>query len=188
MFSVQGAKFLLFFGILGLSGIFFGFLFSGLESRGGKKAPSAATSGADIRLSGFFLQEHDGGKPQFRISAREAEFFEEINQIELDTVQGTLITREGLEVSFHGERGVVDTVSRNIILERGDKDLEVELSNGFKIDAKRLEWDAGSRHLTSVDPVQLSGHGVIIKGQDFLLSLDQQILSLNKNVYLTYTR
>ena len=98
------------------------------------------------------------------------------------------MTREGVEVTFHGERGLVDSVTRNVILESLDQELEVELSNGFKIDAKRLEWDAAKKHLTSVDPVQLSGHGVIINGGEFVLSPDRQILSLNKNVHLTSLR
>lgn len=188
MTSVRVVKLFLIFGILGLSALFFGVLFSGLDSRGEKKAPAAPSSGADIRLSGFFLQELDSGQPRFRISAREAEFFEQSDEIKLESVHGTLVTPEGLEVSFRGESGTVNPETKHIILERREKELEVILSNGFKIDAERLEWDDESRYLTSSEPVQLSGNGVIINGQDFSFSLDKQILSLKKNVYLTFSR
>jgi LPS export ABC transporter protein LptC len=146
--------------------------------------PNAFSSmNADIQVQDFaFIQTQDDYN-EWEIKAQQAEVFEDQAQAVLQELQVQFKLPEGLEMSFHGKQGKLDTRNHDFEIFSDDHDIEVTFNNGYKIATRSLKWANQEQRILTSDPVQIQGPGLKINGQGLEAYLDSQELKVLSDVH-----
>jgi len=149
--------------------------------------PSSRTliSKADIEMEGFALKEFRNGAVEWDIKADRAELFEDRKEVVLDETQATMQTTEGLQVSFSGDQGLINTTTHDFEIKKNDGDLDVSMNNGFTIRTPVLTWRDQEREIVSLEPVQVTAQKLRIRGNQLVVKLENQEFTVNGDVHVT---
>lgn len=137
---------------------------------------------ADIQIRDFsFIQTKDGHS-EWEIKASQAEVFEDQDEAVLKELEVQFMIPQGLEATFRGKQGRLDTQKHDFEIFSGDRAIEIIFNNGYKIATSSLKWrDQDQRILTS-DPVEINGPGLKIRGQGMEALLASQELKILSDV------
>ena len=144
-----------------------------------------ALAGADIEMDRFTLKQIQDGETLWTIRADRAELFESARMLSLSQLQATLRTSDGTEIQFSGDRGRLDTVTRDFEIMNDQTDMVVLLNNGFSIQTRALQWKDSAREVRSDRPVLIIGQGFQIRGQRMNVTLADQQLYVDGDVNVT---
>jgi LPS export ABC transporter protein LptC len=142
-------------------------------------------SKADIEMEGFTLKQFRNGAVEWDINAKRAELFEDQKKVLLDETQATLQTAEGLQVSFSGDQGLINTETHDFEIKKNDGDLDVSMNNGFTIRTPSLSWKDQEREIVSMEPVQITAQKLRIRGDQLVVKLENQEFTVNGDVHVT---
>jgi LPS export ABC transporter protein LptC len=142
-------------------------------------------SKADIEMEGFTLKQIRNGAVEWDIKAKRAELFEDRKEVFLNETQANLQTAEGLQVSFSGDQGLLNTATHDFEIKNNDGDLDVSLNNGFTIRAPSLSWKDQEREIVSLEPVQITAQRLRIRGNQLIVKLENQQFTVNGDVHVT---
>ena len=117
--------------------------------------------------------------------AKRAELFENRHAVLLNNLDAILQTDEGLRVSFAGDRGLLNTQSRDFEIRKDDGDLDVSMNNGYSVQARSLAWKDRTREIVSEQPVRIFGQGFRIQGDQLTIRLENQEFSVVGDVHVT---
>ena len=149
----------------------------GLRARELDFLPEAAQ-----RIVNFRRVKMEGDRKAWEIAAREAQYFEDENQVAV----------EAPEVSFYlkGEQGVV-SIKGDVgkILLNGREMDRVELTGGIEVRFKdylvrtdRAVYERASDTVVSPDAVTISGDGLVLTGRRMTVEMEAQRLRLDGEV------
>ncbi|HTN44120.1 MAG TPA: LPS export ABC transporter periplasmic protein LptC [Nitrospiria bacterium] len=142
-------------------------------------------SKADIEMEGFTLKQIRNGAVEWDIKAKRAELFEDRNEVSLNETQAILQTPEGLQVSFSGDQGLLNTETHDFEIKNNDGDLDVSMNNGFTIRAPSLNWNDKEREIVSANPVQITAQRLRIRGNQLIVKLENQQIMVDGDVHVT---
>ena len=163
--------------LLGLSLIFAGSLVYILLTRTqivfstGPDGPQPlAESNAGIEK--FTFTKSHGGVIQWEIQAERAHLVDGDHRAVLDDVRVTLYGQGTRQLTLEGERGTVDTRSRDFVLSNGQRPLAVELEGGYTVYTNTLGWTGKEREVHTNDAVRIVGNGIEMSGRGLIGRLD----------------
>jgi len=142
-------------------------------------------SKADIEMEGFTFKQIRNGAVEWYIKAERAELFEDRKEVLLKDTQATLQTAEGLQVSFSGDQGLINTATHDFEIKKNDGDLDVSMNNGFTIRTPSLSWKDQAREIVSLEPVQITAPRLRIRGNQLVVKLENQQFTVNGDVHVT---
>ncbi len=171
--------------IVMLLGLLLWVLSVGIERHAVLPSSRGLISKADIEMDRFSLKQIRDGLVEWDIKADRAELFEEREEISLNTMQATLQTAEGLRVVFSGDEGILNTGTHDFEIKENEGDLSLSMNNGYTIQAPTLIWKDQQREIVSDQPVRIIGQGLRIQGDQLLVKLENQQLTVNGDVHVT---
>jgi LPS export ABC transporter protein LptC len=185
MDSVRVSRIILLSLVLILMGLFAWVLRMGVEHRGDLTAPSGLITKANIEMSRLSLKQVRDGVVEWDIRAEGAALFEDRKEVSLDKLKATLLTKDGLRLNFSGDRGHLNTGTQDFEIENAEGNVTVSMSNGFEIQAPSLIWRDEQREIISKDPVRIVAQGLVIRGNQMSIRLDDQQMTVSGDVHVT---
>lgn len=168
-----------------LLGLLLWVLSVGIERRTVLPSSKGLIGKADIEMDRFSLKQIRDGLVEWDIKADRAELFEERQEVSLSAIQATLQTAEGLRVSFSGDEGILNTGTHDFKIKENEGDLNLSMNNGYTIQAPTLVWKDQQREIVSDQPVRIIGQGLRIQGDQLVVKLENQELTVNGDVHVT---
>jgi LPS export ABC transporter protein LptC len=185
MYSIRLSRMILLILTVILSGVLIWVVLRGVERRPVLPSSAGLLTNADIKMERFSLKQIRNGLVEWEISADQAVVFEDKQEVSLKELQATLQTTEGLRVSFAGDRGVLNTGTHDFEIEKSDGNLEVSMNTGYTIQTPSLNWKDQQREIVSNQPVQIVAKGLRIRGNQLIVKMENQQLTVNGDVHVT---
>jgi len=160
-------------------------LSSGIKQQEMAASSAGFVSQADVEMESFSFKQIYKGALTWDIQAKYAALFENRHEAELKEIQATLWTNNGLEVSFSGDRGLLNTETNDFDIRQDEGDLAVRMNNGFTIHAPSLIWREQRREITSDRPAWITGQGLRIHGGQLIVRLEDQQFTVSEDVHVT---
>lgn len=160
-------------------------LSAGIERHAVLPSSKGLISKADIEMDRFSLKQIRNGSVEWDIKADRAELFEERHEVSLNAMQAILQTAEGLRVSFSGDRGLLNTDTHDFEIKKNEGDLNVSMNNGYTIQASSLTWKDRQREIVSEQPIRIIGQGLRIHGDQLIVKLENQQVTVHGDVHVT---
>lgn len=139
-------------------------------------------SPADIRIANMHLMAQHGAEPGWRVSARQATFFEDEQVATVRRLQAQLF-RDGDVIRLTAARGLLRS-------DTGDMTVagQVSLAHqpGLVIETDILRWQASNRLLSTDAPVVLRSPSVVVTGTGLRSRVDQQRLTIPHKVRASF--
>ncbi len=157
----------------------------GIERHAVLPSSKGLISKADIEMDRFSLKQIRNGSVEWDIKADRAELFEERHEVSLNAIQAILQTAEGLRVSFSGDRGLLNTGTHDFEIKKNEGDLNVSMNNGYTIQASSLTWKDRQREIVSEQPIRIIGQGLRIHGDQLIIKLENQQVTVHGDVHVT---
>ena len=171
------------FVILGLAG-FLGYVMIG-KVRSNAPPPSVTTDNserADAGIEGFVYRQTNEGVVQWEVEAQQAEIFETEHQAILKTVQVTMFSQKGKEMTLQADGGMINTETNEFDLQNRQDPIVIELANGYTIFTPHLHWIESTQEISTKEPVTIKGHGMTITGVGLVGHFDSEDFKVLDNV------
>ena len=174
---------------LGLLGIIIGILIlltfsviTGIRQKSFNFVVKEGMKKADIHIGMFsFFQTKKGGK-EWELKAQKAELFENENRALLEGIRVVIHTESGLEISFQGDEGTIDTKRKNFHIENKTIPIQINMSNGYKIEMMQVDWDNDSKEILSESPIIIHGGNWDVQGNGFVFKTNTEEFSVKRNI------
>jgi LPS export ABC transporter protein LptC len=137
---------------------------------------------ADIHIGDFsFFQTNKSGK-EWELKAKKAELFEIEKRANLEEIQVVIHTESGMEISFQGESGTIDTQQKNFHLENKIKPIQIRMSNGYTIELMEVDWNNEKKEIISESPITVHSEIWEIKGKGLILKTKSEEFVIQREV------
>ena len=143
---------------------------------------------ADIGIQDLSFIQTRSGEIEWEISARSAELFESEHRAALENARVVLRTPDGLAVSIEGDRGMINTDNHDFKMEGQDNAIRLEITNGYTILTKELEWKDREHLIRSSHPVRILGPWFVIDGVGLIIDTLSQEFKISEGVHVTFKK
>ncbi len=158
---------------------------SGSKRRSSEKPQFVVKEGlkkADIHIGDFsFFQTNKLGK-EWELKAKKAELFEFEKRANLEEIQVIIHTESGMEISFEGESGTIDTRQKNFHLENKKSPIQIRMSSGYTIEVMEADWNNEKKEIVSESPITVHGENWEIKGKGLILKTKSEEFVIEREV------
>jgi LPS export ABC transporter protein LptC len=142
-------------------------------------------SRADVRIDHFSLVQSRGDEHDWELEAREAKVFEKDSKALLEDIRVKFYGNQGVSIHFDADKGVLNTSTKDLFVERVGEPLSITLSNGYTVHAPSLRWVNARREILSDGPVTIVGPRVEIKGKHLVVGADWKDFQVIGDVQVT---
>jgi LPS export ABC transporter protein LptC len=126
-----------------------------------------------------YTSTNEQGVTEWELNALKADFFQDQSVAGFKDVEVKFFSKEGRIFTVRGDTGTLNTQTRDFQLSGN----VVGTSNdGYKFLTETLSYEAVKRQVKSDAKVLLESPQFILEGQGMVMDLDQQKVSLSKNV------
>ena len=139
---------------------------------------------ADIGIQGLSFTQTRMGEMEWEIKAKSAEMFELEHLAAFTDVHVLLRTPQGLEISFDGDRGTINTDNHDFKVENEKSEIKVQMNNGYTALTRALVWRDKEREIDSNQPVRIFGPRLTINGVGMLIKTSSQEFTITKDVHV----
>ncbi len=150
------------------------------------------TTGADVVIEKFHLSQTEKDRVKWELIAESAEIYREEKKAILRNIELTFRKSEGdiagNIIILKGEEGILNTETRDVLLNGKTKDIEVTTDKGYTFTVRSLRWDEAKRQILSDDDVILIGPNLKVSGKGILFNVDMQQIKVLNNVKTVYQR
>ncbi|MBI3351732.1 MAG: LPS export ABC transporter periplasmic protein LptC [Nitrospirae bacterium] len=137
---------------------------------------------ADIHIGNFsFFQTKEGGK-EWELRARKAELFESQNKAVLEGIHVTIHTESGMEISFQGDEGTIDTKRKNFHIQNKSIPIQINMSNGYQAEMMQVDWDNEKKQILSESPIIIRGGNWDVHGNGFIFKTNSEEFLIKRNI------
>lgn len=137
---------------------------------------------ADVHINDFSFFQTQGQKREWELTAAKAELFESEKRATLENVNILIHGESGLEITFHGDEGVVDTDRKNFHVQNNAFPMTIKMSNGYEIELMTADWDNEKKELRSESPIKIHGASWDIRGTGFVYKTRTQEFIVKKDI------
>ncbi len=143
-----------------------------------RQSSDAVEPAAQGILSEFVYTRTQGGAMQWELRAREAEFFQQRNQLTLKQVEGEAVSG-ARRITVQGERGEVDLEKRSGSL---SGNVVGKTNDGYILHTAQLNFDARNKTANTDQAVLLEGPSLTVEAVGMDLDLQNQTFALRERV------
>jgi LPS export ABC transporter protein LptC len=136
---------------------------------------SADISGRpDAEMTDFRFFSTKNGQVDWEIQAKSGSIFEQKHQALLRDVHVTFHNTNGMGMTVQGEKGVLDTASRDFQITNQNDPVKVVMNQDYQLYTSTLDFINKTREIKSDAPVKIDGPNLQIQGTGLLASVAQQ--------------
>lgn len=136
----------------------------------------------DLQVRDVRYTEVGDSGTKWEITAETASYQKKENLAFFEQLTVRIITKDGRSVVLKGDRGRVDTASRDVDLEGH---VVADTPQGDRFVADRLRYRSAAGVIEADGPVQMENAGVRVSGRGMVLSLDRGAVSILSQVRAT---
>lgn len=146
--------------------------------------PAASGKRLLMSMDGFTFLQSDHGSVSWRMSARNADLFEnkEAQLKDLEIIYTGSDDKEKRQATLLGEHGTMDTVTGNASVRRGNRDVRIATSDGYLLTTSFLSWNALNRLVWTSEPFKLLGKEMYLEGVGISANVDMRTVQVKHNV------
>jgi len=146
--------------------------------------PEHVSSSADYRIEEVHIQEEAAGNVRWRLDADYAEVFQQQGKTLMRKVTVTIIEPHRTW-TVTGDEGELLEASKNVRLRRN---VVLVSSEGLRLEAETLNWEAEGRRVWSDDPVTLIRNNAALKGRSLETRMDEERTTVKGPLRVTIHR
>jgi len=144
---------------------------------------SASISGKpDVEMTDFRFFSTKNGQVEWEIQAKVGSIFEQKHQAFLHDIQVTFHNTNGMGMTFQGEKGILDTVSKDFKITNQKDPIQVLMNQDYQLYTSTLDWINKTSQIRSDAPVKIQGPNLLIQGTGFLSTLALQEMQVLHDV------
>jgi LPS export ABC transporter protein LptC len=144
---------------------------------------SARISGKpDVEMTDFRFFSTKNGQVEWEIQAKSGSMFEQKHQALLHSVRVAFRNANGTGMTLQGEKGVLDTVSKDFQIRNQNDPIQVLINQDYQLYTSTLDWINKTRQIRSDAPVKIQGPNLWIQGTGFLVTLGLQEMQVLHDV------
>ncbi|MEW6409126.1 MAG: LPS export ABC transporter periplasmic protein LptC [Nitrospirota bacterium] len=146
---------------------------------------------ADIVMEDFSIPETEskGGGLKWELKAKKAEVYKPENKTILYDLEARFTMEDGKKMTLIADAGVFNTATKDMIVQKKEKDVKVISENGYVLTTTTLRWVEAERRIMTDEPVLLTGSKLRVEGKGLLFNVDNQIAEVLRDVKTTlYSR
>ena len=160
-----------------------GFLF--VRGRAVRPEPlETVASSADYRIKEVHIQEEAVGNVRWKLDADHAEVFQQEGKTLMRKVTVTIIEPDRTW-TVTGDEGELLEASKDVRLRRN---VVLVSSDGLRLEAETLNWDAKGRRVWTDDPVTLVRNNAVLKGRSLEARMDEERTTVKGPLRVTIKR
>ena len=137
---------------------------------------------ADIHIGNFSFFQTKGGGMEWELRARKAELFENESKAVLEGIKVTIHTESGMEISFQGDEGTIDTKRKNFHIQNKTLPIQINMSNGYQIEMMQVDWDNEKRQIFSEFPIIIHGGNWRVQGSGFIFKTNSEEFTIKRDI------
>ena len=122
------------------------------------------------------------GRVEWEIQAKSTQIFERKHQALLREVHVTFHNTDGMSMSLQGEKGVLDTASKDFQITSQNDPIQVSMNHDYNLYTSTLDWINKTRQIRSDAPVRIQGPNLEVQGTGLLASLALQEIQVLHDV------
>ena len=174
-----------------IAGVVVGIMVVVMISLGSKKKnlsmiPGRISGRPDVEMTDFRFFSTKIGRVEWEIQARSTEIFERKHQALLRDVQVTFHNTDGMSMTLQGEKGVLDTASKDFQITNQNDPIQVSMNHDYNLYTSTLDWINKTRQIRSDAPVRIQGPNLEIQGTGLLASLALQEIQVLHDVVVNF--
>jgi len=146
----------------------------GLNRKSLSLIPFDISRKADVEMTDFRFFSTRNGRVEWEIRAKSAEMFERKHQALLDDVHVTFLNDNGMGMALQGEKGVLDTDSKDFQIANQSDPIHVLMNQDYHLYTSTLDWINKTREIQSAAPIQIEGPNGNIHGTGLRVNLALQ--------------
>ncbi len=170
-----------------IAGVIMGTVIVVMISLGSKKKslfliPASISGKPDVEMTDFRFFSTKSGRVEWEIQARSTEIFERRHQALLHDVQVTFHNTDGMSMTLQGEKGILDTASKDFQITNQNDPIQVSMNRDYHLYTSTLDWINKTRQIRSTAPIRIQGPNLEIQGTGLLASLALQEIQVLHDV------
>lgn len=134
-----------------------------------------------MSMEGFRFVETENGRVSWRMVADSADLYEN-KEAQLKNVEITFVAPDSREARLLGEVATLDTVTGNVSIRRGVREVRIVTSEGYLLTTNSLFWLADQRIVRTADPFKLLGSELYLEGQGLTGNADMLTIEVDGHV------
>ncbi len=138
-----------------------------------------APTNADMGLEGIYLTEVKGGKKQWEVKARSAQYFKDKSLAVLTKVEATIFTRDGKIFSIKGDEARLSTDTQDMEL-KGN--VVATGSDGSRLTTDRLKYSRKDSKISTDAKVVMTTPQFRLEGKGLVIDLESEKFYLLEGV------
>lgn len=141
-------------------------------------APDLLNPKAEFAIKAAHFVETKGAMKVLEVYAEEAYSFSENNSAELKKPRAIFYGKEGREVHFSGDRGIIDTETNDVSIEGN---VVMDSQEGYHLETSYLEYSSEGMVVTTAKPVRIVSDVFDVKGIGMRTKVEEEVFFiLNK--------
>jgi len=154
----------------------------------------AAAALPDVVITGFqYLHElpKPAVTPLWELTSTTASLFERRQEVTMQAIHATFTPGQAggaSQIELDGAKGRLDLGRLNFDVTGADRPVAVRLGGRYTLTTARLEWDNASARMTTDQPVEIIGEGLIVTGVGFQWLQSDGTFSVLRDIHTTVTR
>jgi LPS export ABC transporter protein LptC len=136
-----------------------------------------------MSMDGFRFTQSENGRVTWRMNARTADLYEnkeaKLKEIEIFFKDPDKDKKESV---LRGETGTMDTVSGNVAIRGGSREVRIITGDGYLLTTDSLFWKAGDRRVWTADPFKLLGREIYLEGVGLSANVNMRTIEVKDNV------
>jgi LPS export ABC transporter protein LptC len=134
-----------------------------------------------MSMEGFSFVEMESGRVLWRMAAGSADLYEN-KEAQLKNVEITFVAPDSRQARLLGEFASLDTVSGDVSIRRGLREVRIVTSEGYLLTTNSLFWRANQRIVRTEDPFKLLGSELYLEGRGLLGNADMLTIEVDEHV------
>jgi hypothetical protein len=155
---------------------------------------SASAAFPDVVITGFhYLHEvpKPAVTPLWELTSTTASLYEQRQEVTMRTIHAMFSpgqAGEASQIELNGAQGRLDLGRLNFDVAGSDRPVTVRLGGRYTLTTARLEWDNAAARMTTDQPVEIVGDGLIVTGVGFEWRQSDGTLSVLRDIHTKVTR
>ena len=134
-----------------------------------------------IDMDGFRMVQSEDGRTAWSMNARTVELFDN-REATAREVEIVLYYPDGRTAALLAEEGLVNTVSGDAKVRRGEREVRIVTSDGYLMTTDSLSWKAKERAVRTSSFFRVLGKEIFLEGTGMTASADLRKVVVEKNV------
>lgn len=158
------------------------FIFIRREGKGGSMLGTVSLGNLVQRIDDFHLTHYKGEDIEWEIVAHNAMIYNGEEDARIRDFYMTYVPKGGSPVKISAEKGRYNINANTLMVEKVDRDVDIEIGQGLTIIGSRFSWSGDKREIFGPGNIRVVGERFYLEGEDLSGNVDNGLYEIKKNI------